>query len=169
MKVKLLFFPVLCLLIACQKEPLITLVDGTEDFQRSYNGVDRDLWIHFQSFENEGAKRDIIIDLTDADITGVIEQINEDQVIGQCNYYAHRPNHVTIDQSFWNQASTIYREYVVFHELGHCYLGRPHNEAAFSNGICRSIMNSGTGACTSRYEMKTRNDYLNELFDKNSR
>ena len=169
MKVKMLLFPIMLLLIACQKESVITLADGTEDLQRTYNAVDKALWIHFQSFENEGAKRGLNIDLASAEISGVIEKINEDQVVGQCNYYSHRPNHVTIDQTFWNQASAIYREYVVFHELGHCYLGRPHNETALSNGVCTSIMNSGTGNCVSRYSVSSRSNYLDELFDRSVR
>jgi hypothetical protein len=53
---------------------------------------------------------------------------------------------------------------VVFHELGHCYLGRGHSEETHPNGVCKSIMRSGNGGCFDNYNSTTREAYLDELF-----
>lgn len=131
----------------------------------SYPNVDEALWVYFQRFEEEGRARGIEVDLRAADITGKIEALDEDDVAGQCTYNSHFSNHVTIDQAFWNRASDRMREFVVFHELGHCDLGRDHREAVFSNGTCQSMMRSGLEDCRDNYTPVTRPSYLDELFD----
>jgi len=132
---------------------------------QSYPGVDEALWPYFTRFEEEARLRGIEVDLVGNAITGVIEELSEDQVAGQCNYNSHHPNHVTIDQSFWQSASDRYREFVVFHELGHCELLRDHREAAHADGSCKSLMRSGAGDCVDNYHPFSRPDYLDELFD----
>lgn len=134
-------------------------------FNNSYPNVDEALWVYFQRFEEEGRARGIDVDLVAERITGAIEALGEEDVAGQCTYASHAPNHVTIDLSFWNRASDWLREFVVFHELGHCELGRDHREAVFANGTCRSIMRSGLEDCRDNYTTATRNSYLDELFD----
>jgi hypothetical protein len=57
------------------------------------------------------------------------------------------------------------KEYIVFHELGHCVLNRPHTEDSFSNGVCSSIMRSGNGGCYDYYNRFTRQYYVDELFE----
>lgn len=131
----------------------------------SYPDVDEALWVYFQRFEEEGRARGIEVDLIAAGITGVIEPLDEDDVAGQCSFSSHFPNHVTIDQAFWNRSSDRVREFVVFHELGHCDLGRDHREDRFANGACQSIMRSGLEDCRDNYTPITRIDYLDELFD----
>ena len=114
----------------------------------SYPGVDEALWPYYARFEQEALERGFVFDLRQLTITGVIEEIDDDGVAGQCNYHSHQPNHVIIDQEFWSRAGDRGREFVVFHELGHCVLARNHREATFSNGTCRSIMRSGVDAKT---------------------
>jgi len=106
-----------------------------------------------------------VVDLTDAGITGVIEEIDEDHVAGQCAFPRNRPNEVTVDESFWVRGSDLFKEFIVFHELGHCYLFRPHLEDQFSNGACVSIMRSGNGSCLDNYRNSTREFYIDELFE----
>ena len=130
-----------------------------------YPGVDEQLWPYFERFEEEGRRRGVTIDLREAQITGQLEEIDEDRVLGQCNYQRGNHNHVTVDESFWNNASDRGREFVVFHELGHCFLLRAHVETALANGACTSIMRSGTGQCRDDYNPLTRDTYLTELFD----
>lgn len=131
----------------------------------SFPNVDEALWVYFQRFEEEGRARGIEVDLRAADITGMIEALDEEDVAGQCTYNSHLPNHVTIDQTFWNRASDRLREFVVFHELGHCDLARDHREAVFANGTCQSLMRSGLEDCRDNYTAVTRASYLDELFD----
>lgn len=133
-----------------------------------FPNVDEALWPYFQRFEKEAALRNIDADLNDAYITGLISDISTSHVLGQCSYSSNNPHQVTIDKPFWNQASDLAKEFVVFHELGHCYLGRLHDESKDSKGYCLSIMRSGTGDCRDSYSATTRAALINELFeDKN--
>lgn len=130
-----------------------------------YPGVDERLWPYFERFEAEGERRGVAIDLRSARISGQLEEISRSRVLGQCNYQRNNHNHVTVDEGFWNNAGDRGREFVVFHELGHCFLLRGHLETTFSNGVCTSIMRSGTGRCRDNYSRLTRDAYLEELFD----
>lgn len=158
----------------CNREENVLVVEAepepepiVEEEVTSYPGVDPLLWIYFERFEEEGRERGIEIDLKAKKISGVIQNIGEDDVAGQCSFNPTRPNHVTIDLGFWTNADNEAREFVVFHELGHCELLREHREAVYPNGSCQSIMRSGLGSCRDNYNVRTRKDYLDELFDPN--
>ncbi|MEL6864757.1 MAG: hypothetical protein AAFP19_10070 [Bacteroidota bacterium] len=161
-----------CSLSACQKNDNVVTVQPIDDPPSSnssgtYAGVDESLWPYFQRFEQEGRERGLDININDLGITGEISVIGEGHVAGQCTYSSHHPNHVTIDEEFWERASDLYREFVIFHELGHCYLFRDHRETATANGRCISIMRSGLGDCQDYYLPTTRDIYIDELFAPN--
>lgn len=153
------------LLTACQQENNITSIPEPTPEIKSYEGVDQELWEYFQRFEEEGLARGFEFDLNAAGITGVIQEIHTENVAGQCNYSSFSPNHVIIDEGFWNSTSDAGKEFVVFHELGHCELARDHREDEFPNGTCQSLMRSGVGGCRDAYNNSTRAAYLDELFD----
>ena len=73
---------------------------------------------------------------------------------------------ILLDSQFWRRASEMEKEFLVFHELGHCYLGRSHLDEVAQNGNCQSMMNSGMGNCRINYNSQTRNEYLDELFSQ---
>lgn len=125
--------------------------------------ADQALWTYFEQFEKEAARRNLSYNLTQLEITGVIEAISEDGVAGTCQYGQHI-YHVTIDDHFWKNASPLKREMVVFHELGHCVLNKNHTEDANRENVCLSIMNSGTGSCQVAYTSQNRSYYLDEFF-----
>ncbi len=160
MKSKILALSTIIILSSCYS-------DNQEFVQQEsiqYDGVDRSLWSFFSRFEEEAQLRGLSYDLNDLGITGVIESIPEDGVAGTCEYGRHI-HHVTVDRNFWNRSSEVSREFVVFHELGHCVLGRGHEEGTFANGLCLSIMRSGLGDCRDGYNNSNREYYLDELFD----
>ena len=153
--------------LSCQKDEGLNPEEITETVNKSFPGVEEALWPHFQKFEEEALARGLIIDLVREGITGRIATIDGNGVIGQCNYNSHLSNHVTVDEDFWAEASNNFREFVVFHELGHCSLFRGHLESARAVGrvnVCTSIMRSGTGDCRDNYHSATREEYLDELF-----
>ena len=119
---------------------------------------------YFESFETAANARGIELNSSFLEIDASIQNIDDGDVIGECWYGGHGPNEIRIDRSFWNEASRLDREFVVFHELGHCYLDRDHTEATTASGACVSIMASGTGNCRNRYGTATREAYLDELF-----
>lgn len=151
-------------LSACTEEEEI-IAEAVPEEPVGYSGVDERLWLYFERFEEEGRRRGVTVDLRSARITGQLEEIGENRVLGQCNYQRNNHNRVTVDESFWNNTSDRGREFVVFHELGHCFLLRDHLETAALNGACTSIMRSGTGRCRDNYNRLTRGTYLAELFD----
>ncbi len=148
---------------ACQME--LGDLFGNNSINDEFPNVDEALWPYFQRFEEEAANRNIEADLNDSYITGLISDISTSHVLGQCSYSPSNPHQVTIDKPFWNQASDLAKEFVVFHELGHCYLGRLHDESKDARGVCLSMMRSGTGDCRDNYNTTTRVALINELFD----
>ena len=103
------------------------LISCQEDVQETnirFNNVDPDLWPYYAAFESEAAKRGFDYDLNLLRVSGQINEIDQQNVAGSCRFGSHIDNAVTIDQSFWNRSSTNMKEFVVFHELGHCVLLR---------------------------------------------
>lgn len=152
-----------CLLLgftACQTD---TVQDDLPVEEASYFDVEPLLWEYFERFEFEASLRGMSIDLNRLQISGEIKNIEDENVAGTCQYGSHL-KHVTIDASFWNRYSVLEREFVVFHELGHCVLSRGHLESSFNNGICTSIMHSGLSGCQVVYNNQNREYYLDELF-----
>ena len=160
-------FSILCILFggmsACTEEEVVT--EAVPEAPVGYPEVDEPLWPYFERFEEEGRRRGVTVDLRSARISGRIAEISKDRVLGQCSYQRNNHNHVTVDESFWDRTSDRGREFVVFHELGHCFLLRDHLETTFTDGACTSIMRSGTGRCRDNYSQRTRDAYLEELFD----
>jgi len=136
---------------------------------KDFPNVDQRLHSFFIKFEEEARARGMEIDINQTSVTAVIDEIDGQGVAGQC----HRPNVLTndivIDESFINSnASDLLKELVVFHELGHCFLQRPHREDTYPTGACISIMRSGTGDCRDNYTNAFRDVYIDELFDPDS-
>ncbi len=76
---------------------------------------------------------------------------------------------VTINQSIWNTLNADDRELLVFHELGHCLLGRAHRTDT-DHGVPESIMYpSAPGGYLSSAYPEYKNAYLNELFGETSK
>jgi len=153
---------------ACSKKNEFTSTPIQEEAEEiGYPNVAEELWDYFAQFEEEAAQRGESIDLRSLGLTATIEELHPEDVAGVCNYSSRNPNHIGIDETFWNRAADNWREMVVFHELGHCVLARGHREDAFSNGLCVSIMRSGVEDCRDAYRNSTRAYYLDELFNEN--
>lgn len=149
-------FLLLLIISGCQKD------DDPIEVQTTEITVEEELQSFFDAFISEGAKRGVVVDLTE--VQGFIREIDEDNVAGQCSYSSAHPNRVVIDESYWNRTNFFGREMVVFHELGHCALARGHRDDSTPNGICQSIMNSGLSDCRLLYNVQNRDAYLDELF-----
>lgn len=145
------------LFLSCEKEEDVSAI--------LYPGVDEALWDYFKAFEEEGRARGFEVDINAEDISATISSVSGVNVLGQCATFSNGSREITIDASFWASSSLRLKEFVVFHELGHCYLGRDHREDQHNNGICKSIMRSGVGGCNDDYVAATRELYISELFD----
>ncbi len=126
--------------------------------------VDSSLTEYFDRFAGEAAERGVVVDYVADPVNGYIRVITSQGVIGQCAHKEDEPNTVIIDKFYWDSASELEREFLVFHELGHCVLDREHLDNSDGQGFCVSIMTSGTGFCTIRYTAANRESMLDELF-----
>jgi len=159
-----LSFSFLFVLQSCKKDKAIEEILPEEEII-FYSNVPSELWSFFKEFEDEALERGYRIDLETQNISAEIMEIVDDGVAGSCTYGSHQPGHIVIDETFWNQASDNWKEMVVFHELGHCFLHRGHREDVNPDGTCTSIMRSGIEDCRDNYRLATREAYLDELFD----
>lgn len=81
--------------------------------------------------------------------------------IGLCNPHI-KPINVVLDKIYWQDATDMEREQLVFHELGHCILKRMKHKNDEYKGIPLSIM--GEYAMEPDVYVKYRNEYILELF-----
>lgn len=77
----------------------------------------------------------------------------------------HTPKIITIDSLMWKYINAAQRESLVFHELAHCLLKRPHNNGSFEYGECKSWMREDESFChINLHNPEWREYYLDELF-----
>lgn len=160
-------------LSACKKELVLGEASETSNPQNDqvgdqnnsqYQNALAEFRPYFERFETAANDRGLSFEAALAALETSLENISEEDVVGQCHWHSHEPELVTIDQPFWANASDLDREYVMFHELGHCVLFREHNNQENQNGYCLSLMASGTTGCLSAYNETNREYYLDELF-----
>ena len=97
-------------------------------------------------------------------------EIESDKFEGICTTYGNGKKEIIIRESWWNSNSEASRRSLIFHELGHCRLGRAHHDEKIdgADGIEHkiSLMNSRIvpGVVFKSYEQA----YLKELFTEDS-
>lgn len=131
------------------------------------SAIDPDLLPYIESFILEANERDINLSIDSLGIEIKFENISDPSVIGRCRRDENGNNEsIAVDPIYWKQSTELEKEYVMYHELGHCVLNRPHTTASDGSNICLSIMEPGTGElCMSNYNETTRAALLDELFD----
>lgn len=126
--------------------------------------IESELLTYFEDFELEAEARGVNIEISKVDISGYIQNIETRGTLGQCKTYSDGSQEVIIDEQYWNRISSSEKEYLVFHELGHCLLDKEHNDTKDSAGNCISIMQSGNNDCTGIYNSDNRSSLLDQLF-----
>ena len=137
---------------ACERETEIIFV------------VESSVQTYFDRFVDEARVRGLDVEYATSQVDAHIGDISEPNVIGQCSWSQNHPHSITLDEQYWRTANDLQREFLVFHELGHCVLGRDHVDNSDTNGNCISIMSSGTGDCRVVYHPNNRIKLLDELF-----
>jgi hypothetical protein len=83
-------------------------------------------------------------------------------VIGECRMYPMVPRQIVINETTWPHMTDMEKEMLVFHELGHCYLGREHTEELKDDSFLpKSIMYPSVFS----YPHYLKQYYINELFN----
>lgn len=118
---------------------------------------------YVSSFFNDARENGLDIYLEDYDLT--IEFSESENAGSTCN---SSNNLIKINSSQWQQLMTeTTRKWLVYHELGHCILGRGHDSGIFENGECKSIMNSyiSNSNCVTNFVSDSwQKYYIEELF-----
>jgi len=97
-----------------------------------------------------------------------MESISLSGVIAQCvSQIASGNKEIRVDPVSWQQLGSMRKEFLIFHELGHCALNREHLDEKDNNGYCKSIMHSSTDVCLNNYNNDTKESLLDELFSLN--
>ncbi len=126
--------------------------------------VDPEVQPFFDLYEKEAEARGITVDLEAEGIGAIVDFIRDNTTVGQCQNSDEGNRRILIDKAFWYDYDNYGKEFIVFHELGHCHLDRAHDNATLSGNVCESIMQSGISGCTNAYDEDTREEYLDELF-----
>lgn len=162
-------FTLVFILLGCtSKEEFVPLYNVPEEFQ----GI-------VEKFIKEAELRGYSYDIDNLIIT-YDENIDKD-LCGKCNSNSQGQNEQKIisinpDKCWVND---FQKETLIFHELGHCLLGRTHETALMPNGDPKSMMVKNDISiyspcvytfgneedCNFTYK---RNYYLDELFDENT-
>lgn len=114
-------------------------------------------------FIEAGKSVGVKVDMGNAQIS-FLDELPHD-FVGLC----YPPTHeVTILKSYWDRADDAHREALIFHELGHCVLGREHNTTTKNGYIAQSIMNPALMPVVDDeiYYKEHRQEYITELFGK---
>lgn len=127
--------------------------------------TDPQLIPYFDLFAQEAASRGFTVDYEAERIEGLIEDISQGNVLGQCFRNEKKPKKVVIDRTYWEGATEDEREFLIFHELGHCFLDREHDDRRDRDGFCLSIMHSTPQVCTFDLTVTDWDAYLDELFN----
>lgn len=164
MRISILILLATLIFSACSDEAPPSGLVGFESDEDLFPTVTPELRPFYIAFEAAAAERGIAINLTDEGVTGNIVQLGNNSILGVCRRSADEPNRVAVDIEAWNNSSEEFKEVIVFHELGHCVLGREHLDEQ-ENGACLSIMHSGLTDCVITLgDEDIREEYLDELF-----
>ena len=145
----LLLSIILIFLFSCQKEKHQIIAD---DFK-----------IYVQRFFEEANKRNLFIKLEDNDL-----QIRFSKLVGKNGVCFPQKKLIEIDSVAWKKSNEFDKEQLIYHELGHCVLGREHLFRSLPRGECESIMSSLEGSsCIMNFNSESwRKYYFDELFSQ---
>ena len=148
----LLSIAAMTLMVSCAEEDILE--------------TDPELIPYFDIFAEEAAQRGIQVDFVAERIEGLIQDIPTRGVLGQYFSNVERPRKVIFDRPSWETASVAKRQFLIFHELGHCFLNRGHLDSRDGNNQCLSIMHSEVALCPD-FELteENREFFLDELFE----
>lgn len=134
--------------------------------------IDPEFQPYVNKFIAEAALRGDTIDIDQSGLSIIFEDDGStNDYAGVCrNRFGLGSNEIGIERGFWDDSAETIKEWVLFHELGHCVLGRDHDNEKFENGMWKSLMRGGSlTGIDSRiplcYIWDRQEYYLDELFD----
>ncbi len=133
-----------------------------------------DLTIYLDRFEEEARQRGYDLDLSNVDVAYVDELEVDGRPFcgwGYSDYdgFGLRRIEISTDNFCgWQERSDIERENLFFHEIGHAFLNRSHDESLLCDGSPLSLMNSTSNGWEiyEEGEEEERAYYISELIDR---
>ncbi len=121
---------------------------------------------YVQRFFDEGNRRGLNINLENTGIT-----VRFSRLVGKNGTCFTARRIIEIDSVLWQERSEYDKEWLIYHELGHCILKRDHLLESLSRGECKSIMSNSEGLnCSINFKSNSwRQYYLDELFDNRTK
>lgn len=152
-------------LISCKKENL-------------RSSIDPELAPFIQSFIEEGAKRGVVLstERLESQLVDMLTATNKDNICGYGDPGTGTSASPSIEikntDDCWIDMSDLEKENLMFHELGHALLARPHINDKLPNGASPKSIMCGDGACSNFATLPAngllRDYYLDELFNINA-
>jgi len=151
----------LFLVCACQRESIKT-IDVDPEFEPYVN-----------SFVEEATKRGVDVNFEESGLSIQFGEAGKN-VNGICRGFRANmssAHEIIIDRNRWRDDNEFEKERLIYHELGHCQLFRPHTIDTLANGEWKSIMRDGSppqGYGFRAFNMTgiRRDYYLDELFNQ---
>ncbi|MDH3650503.1 MAG: putative metallopeptidase, partial [Saprospiraceae bacterium] len=156
MKIKIIIWALVLSASACQKEE-----NGVIDIQPQFQS-------YVQKFIDEAAKYGQVIDFSDTGLSIQFRDAVDTETGGVCrgNYQ------IEIEKFYWDDLTDLQKEGLIFHELGHCELGRGHRNDTLPNGEWASRMRGDPVpeglSVVINYSGVRRDYYINELFNEDT-
>ena len=144
--------------------------EGTIEEPSKKIEVDLKFQEYLDRFIEEGANRGYDIDFSDTGLSIQFETVPTGAAgvcseLGTGTTGSHR---IGIRKTYWETLTDIQKERLIFHELGHCELNRPHDNQVLSNGDWKSIMRGDPlppdKTPIVNYTGTRRDYYIDELF-----
>lgn len=152
------------LTLSCCGRAETTVPKDPPKFHESTFNVTADLLPYVDSFLREWRARKGNVVITDliADFDDIEQDPSSKKtILGICTTGRLMSPTVTIDPTHWKRLSALKRESLMYHELGHCVLGRPHVEDI------DSYMNSSV--ISDSIVKSKKSELLDELFDNSGK
>lgn len=144
------------------------IAGSCEENVPAYN-VELEFQEYVDRFIAEAAERGQTIDFSESGLSIQFRDAVSKESGGVCYLGQHR---IEIEKFFWDDASDLQREGLIFHELGHCELDRRHRNDLLPNGEWASRMRGDPvpeGLSVAINYTETRKEYYtNELFDQST-
>jgi hypothetical protein len=146
----------LLILLSCSKDK-VNLQSIPSDFMPI---VDR--------FVAEGAARTVHVDISNLQVK-FVEASTLNGFCGVGNPNPYPVVQISDAPNCWSSITSVNQEILLFHELGHAILGRPHLNDTLSNGDFKSMMFAGNQfGVYNESTPERRKYYLDELFDQST-
>ena len=129
--------------------------------------VHPELGEYLDRFLEEAASRGVAVDTSGINLDIVDEPLNAldgSAACGLAHVYGQSFPNVRISRICWDLFSPEHKETLMFHELGHALLDRPHFDADLPVGSPVSMMNSSSSRVYNTFTLFKRDYYVDELF-----